>query len=360
MLRSRCRGVRRADCRRQGILRGCRRQIARGCPVAVLASARSRRLPGLTPGGLWTSPPPAADGTRGRTGREDGALGAISSRASRDNPRRHPPPSAKTASTACAVPGLLQRSVPAGLRPSRPRSPGALSVGCPGVTGVCGRVRRWAAENCSGAAKLGARGPRPACQAARPGGRLRRACQTASTTPRRPRARSSLQHGGCQRHDPTRGPGLPLRTTEGAPPRGRHALQVYTPRPVTLVTASGTGQRTLDPDTMLMSRPEITRPFTRPGERRPIRRQQRPVDDRLAATRTAATAGEDDLTPVPDDVVEHRVGLHTPGHADLAATAQHQLPVTLTGRGGSSARAPPSPLQRRGGRAAFLRGAPSS
>src|SRR5213592_2014837 len=56
MLRSRCRGVRRADCRRQGILRGCRRQIARGFSVAVLASARSRRLPDLTPGGLWTSP----------------------------------------------------------------------------------------------------------------------------------------------------------------------------------------------------------------------------------------------------------------------------------------------------------------
>src|SRR5213083_1402432 len=54
MLRSRCRGVRRADCRRQGILRGCRRQVARGCPVAALAGARSRRLPDWTPGGLRT------------------------------------------------------------------------------------------------------------------------------------------------------------------------------------------------------------------------------------------------------------------------------------------------------------------
>jgi len=217
MLRSRCRGVRRADCRRQGILRGCRRQIARGFSVAVLASARSRRLPDLTPGGLWTSPPPAADGTRGRTGREDGALGAISSRASRDNPGRRSPPSAKTASKRpCAVPGLLQRSVPAGLRPSRPRSPGALSVGCPGATGVCGRVRRWAAENCSGAAKLGAAdlGRRARLRAL--GGRLRRACQTASTTPRLPGHVHHSSTGSASAM--TRGPELPLRTTEGGRP----------------------------------------------------------------------------------------------------------------------------------------------
>jgi len=294
MLRSRCRGVRRADCRRQGILRGCRRQIARGCPVAVLASARSRRLPDLTPGGLWTSPPPAADGTRGRTGREDGALGAISSRASRDNPGRRSPPSAKTASKRPrAVPGLLQRSVPAGLRPSRPRSPGALSVGCPGVTGVCGRVRRWAAENCSGAAKLGAadlgrrarlRGPGGACGGpARPHPPLHvhpSSTGAASAVTRRaaPGSRSGRRRA---------------RRPAAACPPGLHAASRH--------PSDGVGhrQRTLDPDTMLMSRPEITRPFTRPGERRPIRRQQRPVDDRLAATRAAATAGEDDLTQSP-------------------------------------------------------------
>ena len=323
MLRSRCRGVRRADCRRQGILRGCRRQIARGCPVAVLASARSRRLPDLTPGGLWTSPPLAADGTRGRTGREDGALGAISSRASRDNPRRHPPPSAKTASTACAVPGLLQRSVPAGLR-------FASSLTRCAVHGMPGRNRRLPSGTALGRGELlRAAKVVPRTSAGVPG---RAPWGAACGVPARPHPPRLAVPGHVHPSSTGAASAMTRRAAPGSRSGRRRARRPAAACPPGLHAASrhpsdgvGHRQRTLDPDTMLMSRPEITRPFTRPGERRPIRRQQRPVDDRLAATRTAATAGEDDLTPVPDDVVEHRVGLHTPGHADLAATAQRSV-----------------------------------
>ena len=325
MLRSRCRGVRRADCRRQGILRGCRRQIARGCPVAVLASARSRRLPDLTPGGLWTSPPPAADGTRGRTGREDGALGAISSRASRDNPGRRSPPSAKTASKRpCAVPGLLQRSVPAGLRPSRPRSPGALSVGCPGVTGVCGRVRRWAAENCSGAAKLGAadlgrrarlRGPGGACGGparphppllAVPGHVHPSSTGAASAVTRRaaPGSRSGRRRA---------------RRPAAACPPGLHAASRH--------PSDGVGHRAAhagpghDADVQARNHPPVHEAGREASDSAPATSRRRsPCSN---PCRRHRRRGRPD--PVPDDVVEDRVGLHTPGHADLAATAQRSV-----------------------------------
>src|SRR5213078_2549072 len=85
----------------------------------------------------------------------------------------------------------------------------------------------------------------------------------------------------------------------------------------------GHRQRTLDPDTMLMSSPEITCPFTRPGERAIFRVGASKVPSTIALQHPVPPPPPEKATcpPVPM-MLEHRVGLHAPGHADLAAAAQ--------------------------------------
>src|SRR5207245_2300736 len=89
--------------------------------------------------GSLLSPPPAADGTRGRTGSEDrAAVGALSSRDSRDNPKKAFPAQRKDrVNGLCAVLGLLQRSMPAGRRPF------ASSLTRCAVRGMPGRNSIW-------------------------------------------------------------------------------------------------------------------------------------------------------------------------------------------------------------------------
>jgi len=249
----------------KGILRGCRRQIARGSPVAVLASARVQASSRLTRAACGLRPLRPLYGTRGRTGREDGALGAISSEPAGQSRKAFPAQRKDRVKNGLA---LCQGYCNVRYRRAPPFASSlnrALSVGCPGVTGVAVGYKRWAKKgDCSSAAKLGARTSAgvPGCA---PWGGLRRACQTASTTPRRPRARSSLQHGVCQRHDPR--PRAPSQDDGGRAPRGGGSSSLHSSVPS---PGDGVGrrQRTLDPDSMVMSRPDITRPLHEAGERR--------------------------------------------------------------------------------------------
>jgi len=127
--------------------------------------------------------------------------------------------------------------------------------------------------------------------------------------------------GAGQRHEPDApAPPAPAQDDgEARRPAQGMALQGLHAASVTLVTAYGHRSARWT-RTRCYVQARNHRPFTRPGERGPIA----PATSRRrspCSTRAAATAGEDDLTPVPDDVIEQPRWADTPGHADLAATA---------------------------------------
>jgi hypothetical protein len=246
--------------------------------VPVLASARSRRLPDLTPGALrtctsarsrmWRSamlgsasgivrhperrgvsrfPPPAADGTRGRTGREDGAaVGALSSRPfalcqGYCNVRHRPgsAPHVLTHPVRCPWDARAQQAFAVG-HGAGPRR--AAQVPPSWCRGPSARV--------PGRASLG--------------GRLRSASQTAHHSSPSPGTFIPPARGLPAPSPDARPRASAQDDGERAAPR-RRALQVSWQRPVTPGEGVGHRQRTLDPDTMLMSRPEITPPVHQAG-----------------------------------------------------------------------------------------------
>ena len=88
--------------------------------------------------GSLLSPPPAADGTRGRTGSEDGPLSGLSRAGIAGTIQEGVPrPAQGPRQRPCAVLGLLQRSMPAGRRPF------ASSLTRCAVRGMPGRNSIW-------------------------------------------------------------------------------------------------------------------------------------------------------------------------------------------------------------------------